>query len=518
MRTSILLFCTILFSFSFSLTAQSFQWAKKEGNQTNGKKITTDDAGNSYVYGEIFATTTVGGQNLDPANGDYFIIKYDNAGAVVWVKQLDSMEVSDIASTNTDVFLTGRFGTGASFAGTPVAGGSGWDGFVARVSASGSLVWVETLTNAGSYESVNSLALDGGGNIYVTGVYRGATATMGTTMLTGNYGLESMFLIKMASDGNITWTQSVTSDDGSASGGSVSVAPSGNIYVMSTAFGDSVYYGSMYYYAGPYEAELLVHYNSSGTALDFIEINHISQDNVTDMYVDGNSNVYTLQTNYLTSYTLAKYSPALDTIWVLADGMGGHLSVGEIEINQAGQVIVVGDVGEAATFGNTTTVQAGVGFLAYYTPTGTFISVKQIPGSSVFMRSASRDSSDNIYITGTFTDTVNFDGIELIATGVNASFVAKYGFGSTGLELTTLTEENISIYPNPCSSGLLTCEVSKSAGEVNVELYNVTGEKIYQGRLNEELNQIDLSGKAAGMYMVNISTQNKVVGKRIVLN
>lgn len=513
MKKSTLLFYTMLFS--LSITAQSFQWAKKEGNQTNGKKITTDDAGNSYVYGEIFATTTVGGQSLDPANGTGFIIKYDNAGSAVWVKQLDSMEVSDIASTNSDIFLTGRFGTGASFNGTPVAGGSSWDGFVARVSASGSLVWVKTLTNTSSYESVNSLALDAGGNIFITGVYRGAIATIGTTTLTGNYGLESMFLIKMASDGSITWSRSVTSDDGSASGGSVSVAPSGDIYVMSSAFGDSLYYGSMYYYAGSYDAELLVRYNSSGTAMNFIEINHISQDNVTDMYVDGNSNVYTLETNYLTSYTLAKYTAALDTIWVHTDGTGGHLSVGEIEVNQTGQVIVVGDVGEAATFGGTVTVQAGNGILAYYTSAGAFISVKQIPGSSIFMRSASRDVSDNIYITGTFTDTANFDNTELIATGVNASFIAKYGFGSTGL--ISLDEEVVSIYPNPFS-GILTCDVPVSVGNVTIEIYNIMGKKLYDSQSNGGHYKIDFSGKPAGVYMMNIVMQDKVVRKRIVLN
>lgn len=515
MKKSILVFCTLLCS--LSITAQSFQWAKKEGNQTNGKKITTDDAGNSYVYGEIFATTTVGGQSLDPANGEHFIVKYDNSGVVVWVKQLDSMEVSDIASTNSEVFLTGRFGTGASFDGTPVAGGSSWDGFIARVSASGSLVWVKTATNTTSYESVNSLALDGSGNIYITGVYRGATVTIGTTTITGNYGLESMFLIKMASDGSITWTQSVTSDDGAASGNSVSVAPSGDIYLMSTAFGDSVYYGSMYYYAGSYEAELLVRYNSSGTALNFIEINHISQDNVTDIYVDGNSNVYTLQTNYLTSYTLGKYSYTLDTTWILTDGTGGHLSVGEIEIDQAGQIIVVGDVGEAATFGGTLTLQAGTGFLAFYTSAGTFASVKQITCNGVFMRSASKDSNGNIYIAGAFTDTVSFDAIELVATGVNASFVAKYGFGSTALEFISPAEEMVSLYPNP-ATGLLTCEVPTYLGNVNIEVYNLTGKKVYVTPATGSRQQIDLSGRAAGVYLLNIVTQDKVFKRRIVLN
>lgn len=515
-KSTLLLFYSVLFS--LSVAGQSFQWAKKEGDQTNGGKITTDPAGNSYVYGRIFATTTIGGQSLDPANGDNFIVKYNGTGGFSWVKQLDSMEVSDMVSTATDLFITGRYRSGASFGGTPVTGASNWDGFIARINSLGAIVWIKTLNNgtAPSYESANSLSLDVLGNLYVTGTYNGVSMTIDANTLMGNYGLESMFLLKIIPNGSILWTKTVSSDDGAATGNIVKVAPSNDIYVMSTAFGDSLYYGTMYYYAGSYDAELLLRYDNNGNAIDMVKSNQTSQDNVTDMIVDAGSNVYTLQTNYLTSYTIAKYSPALDTTWITTDGTGGHLSVGELEIDQSGKIVVVGDVDEDATFGGSNTVYdyyGGNGFISYYTSGGTFSSLKEVPGN-VFMRSSAMDASGNIYVTGTLTDSATFDAINLTTGGNEAMFIAKLGLGAAGID--SFNEESISVYPNP-STGILSCNLPALMGKAKIEVYTIAGEKVFEGQSGNGLQKIDLSGNAPGMYLLNIVTADKIFKKKIVL-
>ncbi|MCW3070469.1 MAG: hypothetical protein JWO44_359 [Bacteroidetes bacterium] len=514
MKKTILFFYSVILSFSAG--AQSFQWAKREGDQSTGKKIATDNAGNSYVYGGIFTTTTIGGQSLDPANGRNFIVKYDNAGNSLWVKQLDSMEIFGLECTATDVYVAGRYGTGAAFGGTAVAGGSGWDGYVARLNTAGNVAWIQTINNPATYESANSVSVDNMGNLYVTGTYVGAMATIGSSTFTGTYGLESMFLLKMAPGGSITWSQTVTTDDGSASGNLVEVAPSGDIYVMSSAFGDSVYYGSMYYQAGSYEAELLLHYSNSGTALEMAEVNHNSQDNVTAMTVDGSGNVYTLQTNYLMSFTLAKYSATLDTTWITGDGGGGHLSVPDLEVTQSGEVIVIGQVSEDATFGGSLTVHdygGGNGFLAYYNSAGSFISLKEMPGN-IFMGPAALDASDNVYITGALTDSASFDGTDLTSSGVEAMFVAKYGV-STGLA--SIKEGRLLVYPNPCA-GILNCTLEGFSGTASIELYNELGEKVYEKAAGTGNLQIDLSSEKPGIYFLSIGTDESVMRKKIVVN
>ncbi|HEX8517869.1 MAG TPA: T9SS type A sorting domain-containing protein [Bacteroidia bacterium] len=514
MKKTILLLYS-LFTISLTLDAQVFQWAKREGDQTGGNIICTDNAGNSYVYGRIFITTTVGGQSLNITNGEHFIAKYDNLGNALWVKQMNSMEASDLECNSTDLYISGRYGANASFGGAQIGSGSGWDGYVARISAGGNLTWVTTITNASTYESANSVAVDNSGNVYVAGTFSGASALIGSTTITGP-GMESMLLLKLASDGSVIWSKTASANTGgSVSGNRVEIAPSGDLYVMSTADGDTAHYDSFNYFAGSYPAELLLHYNNTGAAMHMVEINHNAQDNVTSMTVDGSGNVYTLQTNYLTSFTLSKFNSMLANTWSITDGTGGHLSVRDVEVTQSGQVMVAGDVGEDATFGGTNVVYdygGGNGFLAFYTNAGVYSSLKQIPGS-VFMGSASIDASDNVYVTGSMSDSAAFDAINLTSSGVEAMFLARYGV-STGI--TSLDENSFSVYPNPCS-GILTCNF-KSADQTMIQLYNALGEKVFEKTVTSEQVQIDLSGYKKGIYLMNIGNEGSMSGKRIIVN
>lgn len=516
MKKNILLFSAICL-LTLSTNAQSFQWAQREGDQTTARHIATDDAGNSYVFGRLFITTTVGGQTLNLGNGDYFLAKYDNTGSSLWVKQLDSLEVSDMACNATGVYLTGRYGTGASFNGTAIMNsGSGWDGFIANIDGAGNLNWVVTANNPGTYESANSVSLDNSGNLYIAGTFSGSTVTIGSATLTGP-AVESMFLLKMAHDGNIIWSKKATANvGGSVSGNRVEVAPSGDLYVMANAGGDTAHFDSLSFFAGGYDAELLLHYNNSGAIQNMITINQISQDNVVAMIVDGSGNVYTLQTNYLTSFDIAKFSPMLDTTWIITDGTGGHLSVRDIEVTQAGQIIVAGDVGDDATFGGTLTVHdngGANGFLAYYSSAGNFLSLEEIPGS-VFMGPTGMDAAENIYMIGNVSDSASFDAIDLTTSGVEAMFLAKYGQSST--EITSLKGNNTSIYPNPCSH-VLNCNLKTFAGSINVELYNVCGAKIYETKTEQDLLQIDLFDYENGIYLLSISNNESLITQKIVL-
>jgi hypothetical protein len=515
MKKSLLLFSSFLIS--ASMIAQGFQWAKREGNQTEGRLISTDAAGNSYVYGGIYITTTVGTQTLDPLNGEDFIAKYDNAGTFQWVKQMDSLDVSDLAATSGGVFITGRFRTGAMIGSTSLAGTSGWDGFIASLDAAGNVSWVKTINNPNTYESANSIAVDNSGNLYVSGTYGGTTASIGTTTLTGP-GFESMFMLKMTSGGNITWSKTASANaGGSVSSGEIEVAPSGDIYVMSSADGDTAHYDSFTYFAGSYPAELLLHYSNSGSILDMAEINHSYQDNVTSITVDGNGNVYTLQTNYLMSFSLNKFNASLDTVWMKTDGGGGHLSVRNVEVLQTGEILVIGEVDEDATFGTNWTVYdygGGNGFLAYYNSAGTFMTLEEIPGS-VFMGSGDIDGSNNVYLTGSFNDSASFDAIDLSSPGVSSMFLARYNTAVSGI--TSLTENAVSVYPNPCAE-ILTCDLRGFATSSRVRIFNALGEIVYDKQASPELLKIDLTDEKPGIYLMNLYTDGSVKTKKIIKN
>jgi hypothetical protein len=504
-----------LFTFSLTLSAQSFTWAKREGDQTEGNIVCSDNAGNTYVYGRFYAAATIAGQMLNVTNGDHFIAKYDPMGNPLWVRQLNSMEASELVCTSSDVYLSGRFGAGATFNGSPVGNGSGWDGYVAKVSASGGLSWFTSITNPSTYESANSVDVDNSGNVYATGNFNGSSATVGTTTLTSTGGA-SMFLLKLDPAGSVTWARSFSAiAGGSVSGDMIKVASSGELYVKTTAEGDTATYDTFTYFAGSYPAELLLHLSNTGGFMHYAELNHISQDNITSMTLDAGGNVYTLQTNYLISFTLSKFNSSLGTTWSVTDGTGGHLSVRSVQVTQSGQVMVAGDVGEDATFGGSHVVHdhyGSNGFIATYSGSGAYSSVKVIPGN-IFMGSASLDGADNLYLTGAMSDSASFDAINLTSNNVATMFLARYGT-ATGIE--SYQEDNFSVYPNP-SSGMLTCEL-KSSEATTVQLYNTIGEKIYEEKITTDKIQVDLSGFKKGIYLMSIGNRTSLSSRKIVVN
>jgi hypothetical protein len=513
-KTILFSFCTLL---SFTTLAQNFLWAEKEGDNSEGQIIATDPAGNSYVSGKLYANTTIGGQPLDISNGANFLVKYDSGGNALWIKQMDSMEVFDIACSGASVCLCGRYGTGASFNGSALPGGDSWDAFILRLDAAGNVTMQLTGQNTG-YGCTNSVTLDSGGNIFATGIYYGTTMNFGTTTLSGSYGVPSMFLFKITPSGSFAWTKAITTNDGGVIGDKIRLAPSGDIYVMSTAYGDSVYYGSMYYNPGAYDAEVLVHFDNTGTAQRFQLINQSSYEVVTGLTVDASGNVYTLQNNYLMSYNLRKFNAALDSIWFVNDGTGGHLSPVNVDVLQTGQLFVSGVVSEDATFGGSVTIPNNggqPGFIARYTNGGAFVSVKDIPGT-MYMGQGALDAADNFYFTGTLSDSASFDGMPLVSGGPEAMFVAKYGVGATGTGIAENSSDELSVYPNPCST-VVNCSFKDPVRDAMVYVSDLPGRVVYREKVSGSTIQIDLSGKSKGFYFLNVQFDGQFITKKIIL-
>lgn len=82
-------------------------------------------------------------------------------------------------------------------------------------------------------------------------------------------------------------------------------------------------------------------------------------------------------------------------------------------------------------------------------------------------------------------------------------------------------ERSISVYPNP-TSGNLTINVKDISFEnMNVKVFNMIGENVFVGQYNkvqaQSLINLNIAGNASGIYMIQISTEQGVVTKRINL-
>lgn len=70
------------------------------------------------------------------------------------------------------------------------------------------------------------------------------------------------------------------------------------------------------------------------------------------------------------------------------------------------------------------------------------------------------------------------------------------------------------IYPNP-TNGKLTIENRELKIE-NVSVYNMLGERVYQSNTNQQQTTIDLSSQPAGIYFIEIKSENEKVFKKII--
>ncbi|MEC3905735.1 PKD domain-containing protein [Tamlana sp. 2201CG12-4] len=82
---------------------------------------------------------------------------------------------------------------------------------------------------------------------------------------------------------------------------------------------------------------------------------------------------------------------------------------------------------------------------------------------------------------------------------------------SVGIEAVTL------IYPNP-SSGKFTISVKTNEAEkIDVDIYNLIGQKILTKKDVDTISEYDLSGYERGMYIINIMTKDHLVTKRLII-
>lgn len=121
------------------------------------------------------------------------------------------------------------------------------------------------------------------------------------------------------------------------------------------------------------------------------------------------------------------------------------------------------------------------------------------------------------------------------ATGFNCTPTARYGNNSTQAAIikaksnitnnrTTGIKNNsesaFAVYPNPTNGNLTIGFSNVNTGKVNIKVVSVIGEEVYNETLTQtgENHTIDFSKYESGVYLVQITSNNATVVKRIVKN
>ena len=153
------------------------QWIARYDGPTNSydhaSSIALDGAGNVYVTGRSMGNST---------NDDYTTIKYSNDGVEQWVVRYDGQENGcDIANS---IALDGN--GNAYVTGISMGIGTRYDYATIKYNSDGAEQWVARYDGpSNSYDLASSIALDGAGNVYVTGESEHDYATIKYSQETG---------------------------------------------------------------------------------------------------------------------------------------------------------------------------------------------------------------------------------------------------------------------------------------------------------------------------------------------
>jgi hypothetical protein len=225
----------------------SYIWAGSWGGAGNdgAGDLSTDSAGNCYVTGHFEGTVdfdpgTGSAQSASAGAQDAFVSSFGPGGAFRWHFALGSTGLDTgrgvQAYANGTFWIAGLFNGSVDFdpgAAVNLTNSSGYtDIFLARYTAAGAFLWAGAVGGPeNDTVAARGLALDGPGNVYITGSFVGLCDFQPTnqTAAVQSNGLQDAFLAEYDQAGEYRWAYGVggPADD---FGSGVAVDDSGSIY------------------------------------------------------------------------------------------------------------------------------------------------------------------------------------------------------------------------------------------------------------------------------------------------
>lgn len=332
--------------------------------------ISTDSYGNSFITGLFQESAAFGSTTLTSyGDCDIFIAKYDNQGNCLWARSGGGL-MNDFGmgiSTDGDgnCYATGWFIDSAIFETTIVNSPNQGPGlFVVKYNSAGDLVWIRGNTGLGTSDGMG-IATDQNGNSYVHGMFSGLL-NFGTFSLSASDNLD-IFVAKYDNAGNCLWAVKGGGEN-QEWGGGISIENNGNSYIKGT-FNGTATFGSITLTASVDNDIFIAKYDDQGNCLWVknlgISINAgwdgmagITTDALGNSFITGRFNgTVTVGGTLLTSsggdeIFIAKYDNSGNFIWVTqAGGIGSDYGNG-ITTSHDGNIYAIGGFSEDANFGN----------------------------------------------------------------------------------------------------------------------------------------------------------------------
>jgi len=339
------------------------------GNYTDDPvAIAVDGSGNVYLTGES------SGQG-------YATIKYDSAGEEQWVAGYNGPGNGNDRANAIAVDASGNvYVTGES-----LGEGTGIDYATIKYNSAGQQQWVARYNGPASLDdNATAIAIDGSGNVYVTGTSRIDPGS--------NY---NYLTVKYDSAGQEQWVASYNGPGNALDFAfAIAVDSSGNVYMTGESYGlDSAYDYATIKYNSTGQQQWVARYNGPANYDDVAEA----------IALDGSANVYVTGYSYGVGdvgvdYATIKYNSAGQEQWVARYNGGTHSDdyATAIAVDSLGNIYVTGDsLGVGDVNPDYATIK--------YDSAGQQQWVSRYDGpanAADFAAAIALDNSGNVYVTG----------------------------------------------------------------------------------------------------------------------
>jgi hypothetical protein len=569
MKRIILVICCLLFTICSNAQFASLQWAKSMGNtnDNNGNSIVTDAAGNSYTTGSFQGTV-----DFDPGTGifnltaiggyDAFILKLDAAGNFLWAKQVggsyDDYGYRIALDAAGNICVAGWFTTMADFDPGPDTaylntGSNPYNMFVLKLDATGNFVWAKNL----DYFGPIYLVADASNSIYVAGIFIGTVdfdPGPGIFNLTavGTAPTSNGYILKLDPSGNFRWAKRIGEDvvyhggtDDNTIINSIALDKSGDLYAAGY-FNTSNNFGTATLSPIGSTDQFISKLDSSGNFIWTKQIggpySAIIPQKIT---LDNSGNIYTV--GYFTGTMnfhadtgiVSVVSTGSDDVFVSKlDSVGNfvwekgiaetHLPTANIYVR--GQMIKVdlsGNVYTAGYFDSTIDFDPGpatfnlkpVGgndiFISKLDSLGNFIWAKGFGGNGDdHVGSIALDNAANIYTTGYFHNTVDFDpgpGIYNLTCAGSGEGIFIHKMSPTTTSIKDVSSlDDVTVYPNPTTEDYELRYKGEGNEPLQLMVSDITGRILLQVNLSaqQSIYHINATNWATGVYVYQLSQED----------
>ncbi len=469
------------------------QWVQRYNGPGNGDdypySIAVDGLGNVWVAGESYG---------DGTSRDYTTIKYNSSGVQQWVQRYNGPINfgADVAHCLTVDNLGNAYVSGHSDRNPSV---TDYDYTTIKYNSSGVQQWIAIYNGpaSGGWDWARSIAVDGSGNVYVTGWSEG----IGTG--------EDYATIKYNSLGVQQWVARYNGPGNNGdSAHSIAVDISGNVYVIGGSFG-----------SGTRDDYATIKYNTNGVQQWVARYNGSldSSDVASSIKVDGLGNVYVTGGSVVNGtaidYSTIKYNSSGVQQWVSKyngpKNNIGRFGFSALTIDSLGNSYVA-----ALSWGNGTIVGYGT---IKYNASGVqqWVQTYYGPGDTAMVFSIAVDGSANVYVTG------SSDGIGTGYDYATIKYSQSIGIQNISSEIPS-TYSLSQNYPNPFNpSTNIKFELPKS-NYVTLKIYDALGREI-ETLVNEKLApgtyEVDWNGSnyPSGVYFYRLMTDNFNETKKMLM-